>query len=218
MLLRPPPRFPGFPPEAFEVFSIADREERRQAILAAFHPGLRLLAEDVLSALGEGEAAGLHVHLPQLNWPKGYAPFCTWMSLSRLPHGYLAGPQLGVGIHADHVSARLGWDVSADAFGRFEFRCLHGGLDREILAAAAAHDLAVRVHAAAPWPEGSRLVFGTTNDLAASFREVHRRGVFWELGRRWEIPASLPRVAGPTWSEEVRDVLAGLAPLHALAD
>ena len=28
---------------------------------------------------------------------------CTWLALSREAHGYQAGPQLNVGVHADHV-------------------------------------------------------------------------------------------------------------------
>ena len=214
MLLRPPPRFPGLAREAFQVFSVPDREERRRAILAAFHPALTLLAEDVLAALDAAESAGFHVHLPQLNWPKGYVPFCTWVTLSRQAHGYQHGPQLGVAVHADHATARLGWDTGADAFGRFEFRCRHGGLDRPMLEVAAAAGLGFRVYAAAPWPAGSRLVFDSPTDLAGSFPEAGRRGVFWEIGRRWELPASMDRVTDPAWSEEVRDVLLALLPLY----
>jgi hypothetical protein len=217
MLLRPPPRFPGLPREAFEVFSLPDREERRLAILAAFHPALALLADDVLAALDPEDSAGFHAHLPQLNWPKGYVPFCTWVTLSRHAHGYQAGPQLSVAVHADHVSARLGWDTAADAFGRFEFRCRHGGLDRELLEAAEGLSLRFRVHAAAPWPAGSRVVFESASDLSGSFQEASRRGVFWELGRRWELPASIERVGEPAFCEEVRDVLLPLMPLHERA-
>jgi hypothetical protein len=218
MLLRPPPRFPGLAREAFEVFSVPDREERRRAILAAFHPALTLLAGDVLAALDPAESAGFHVHLPQLNWPKGYVPFCTWVTLSRHSQGYQTGPQLGVAVHADHVAARLGWDTAADAFGRFEFRCLYGGLDRELLAAARAAELQFRVHAAVPWPIGSRVVFESATDLPGSFQEARRRGVFWELGRRWDVPDAVDRVAEPAWSEEVRDVLLALLPLYDRSD
>src|SRR5262245_17923236 len=49
MLLRPPPRFTGLPREGFSAFSVPDREERRRAIIAAFHPALKLLAEDILA-------------------------------------------------------------------------------------------------------------------------------------------------------------------------
>jgi hypothetical protein len=166
-----------------------------------------------LAVLDEGGGPPFHAHLPQLNWPKGYVPFCTWLTVSQA-HGYQSGPQLGVGVHADHVVARLGWDTSADAFGRFEFLCRHGGLAPELLAAARDANARVRVYASAPWPAGSRLGFESEDDLAGSFDEVRRRGVFWELGRRWEIPASLDRVTEPRWSEDVRDVLLALKPVY----
>jgi hypothetical protein len=214
MLLRPPPRCPGLPREGFSAFAVRDREERRHAIIEAFHPALRLLADDLLPVLDEGGGAPFHAHLPQLNWPKGYVPFCTWLTVSRQAHGYQAGPQLGVGVHADHVVARLGWDTSADAFGRFEFLCRLGGLAPELLAAAREVSARIRVYASAPWPAGSRLTFESSDDLAGSFDEVRRRGVFWELGRRWEIPASLDRVTEPQWTEDVRDVLLALKPIY----
>ena len=83
-----------------------------------------------------------------------------------------------------------------------------------MLEVAAAVALGFRVYAAAPWPEGSRLVFDSPTDLAGSFLEASRRGVFWEIGRRWELPASMDRVTEPAWSEEVRDVLLALLPLY----
>ena len=215
MLLRPPPRFPGFSFEDFEVFSIEDRDERRRRILDTFHPPLRLLADDVLPLLNEGDGAPFHPHLPQLNWPKGYVPFCTWLAFSRLPHGYQAGPQLNVGIHRDHVAARLAWDTSADAFGRFEFRCRIGGLGTVLEETAAASQLTFRVYAAAAWPEGSRLVFETSSDWDSAFTEVSRRGVWWELGRRWDLPEAFELVTTPDWSGVVGDVFEALASVYA---
>ena len=217
MLLRPPPRCPGLPREGFAAFAVPDREERRHAIIEAFHPALRLLADDLLPVLDEGGGPPFHAHLPQLNWPKGYVPFCTWLTVSRQAHGYQAGPQLGVGVHADHVVARLGWDTSADAFGRFEFLCRLGGLAPELLAAAKSVGARARVYASAPWPAGSRLTFESADDLAGSFDDVRRHGVFWELGRRWEIPASLDQVTEPRWTEDVRDVLLALKPIYERA-
>lgn len=214
MLLRPPPRFPGFPRSAFAAFGVPDREERRRAILAAFHPALRLLADDLEPILDEGEGGPFHAHLPQLNWPKGYVPFCTWLAFSRLPHGYQAGPQLNVGIHERFVAARLGWDAAADAFGRFEFLCRHGGLGAALEETASAAGLAFRVYAAAPWPVGSKLAFASAADWSGSFDEVARRGVWWEVGRRWEIPDALDEVSRPAWSEAVRDVFEALRPLY----
>ena len=220
MLLRPPPVFPGFRRESFAVFGIRDRDERRQAIIDAFHPPLRLLADDLRPILDEGNGAPFHAHLPQLNWPKGYQPFCTWLAFSRLPHGYQAGPQLNVGVHADQVSARLAWDVAADAFGRFEFLCRHGGLGDALaqVASSAAGGLRFRVYAAAPWPSGSRCVLASATDWQGSFDEVARRGGFWERGRRWELPEALGAIERAEWAEQVRDVFEALKPLYERID
>jgi hypothetical protein len=214
MLLRPPPRFPGFRRDDFGVFGIREREPRRRAIIEAFHPGLRLLSDDLLLLLNDTPGTTFHAHLPRLDWPKGYVPFCTWLALSHLPHGYQAGPQLNVGIHADHVAARLAWDTSADAFGRFEFRCRVAGLGEPLAEIAASAGLDFRVFAAAPWPEGSRCVFTSSSDWSEAFDEVKRRGVWWELGRQWELPGSLELVETPAWSDAVADVFLALRPLY----
>ena len=65
----------------------------------------------------------LHAHLPRLDWPRDYQPFCTWLALSHHGQGYLAGPQLNGGVHSSYVAVRLGWDTSQAPFGRFEFLC-----------------------------------------------------------------------------------------------
>jgi hypothetical protein len=218
MLLPPPPKFPGFVAEDFDVFKITDRESRRRAIIDTFHPGLKLLAEDLLLRLNDPGAASFHAHVPRLDWPKGYVPFCTWLALSKLPHGYQAGPQLNVGIHADFVAARLAWDTSADAFGRFQFRCKVAGLGEMLSEAAAASGSSFRVYAAAPWPEGSRCVFVSGNDWDAAFTEVARRGVWWELGRRWDLPEAGGLVGSPAWSDAVAEVLMALRPLYERID
>lgn len=218
MLLPPPPKFQGFKREDFDVFAIRERETRRRAIIAAFHPGLKMLADDALLLLNEEPRSAFHAHVPRLDWPKGYVPFCTWLALSRLPHGYQAGPQLNVGIHADFVAARLAWDTSADAFGRFEFRCRVARLGEALAETAAGTGLTFRVYAAAPWPEGSRCVFASETDWSEAFAEVKRRGVWWELGRRWELPASFELVGSPAWSAAVADVLLALRPLYETID
>jgi len=121
-LFRPAARFQGLPADGFGAFEIRDRDERRRAIVDTFHPGLKLLGEDLVETLGPPP---LHAHLPRLDWPKGYQPFCTWLALSRQAHGYQGHAQLNVGVHRDHVGLRLGWDASADSFGRFWERGEH---------------------------------------------------------------------------------------------
>jgi len=207
-------RFQGLPAQAFAAFRIPDREERRRAILDQFHPGLQLLAEDLVERLAPLASAPLHTHLPRLDWPRGYQPFCTWLTLSHEAHGYQAGPQLGVGVHADHVSLRLGWDTSATAFARFELLARHGQIGRELVRAAAAQGLRFRVFAPAPWPRGSACTFDSPANLPGSFDEVRRRGVWWEAARVHDVPARIDHVSSPELGAEAARVLGALLPLY----
>jgi len=206
--------FTGFPPGGFDVFSIAHREERRRAIIAAFHPPLEALGDLVIRRLEKDSSRKLHPHLPQLNWPPGYQPFCTWLAFSFESHGYQDGPQLNLGIHADHLTIRLGWDTRPDLFGRFEFLCRHGGLDRWLTDCTAEHAMKIRVYAAARWPQGSRLTFETVTDVAGSFDEVNRRGVWWEIGRRFDLPDQSEFVSSPEFGHTTIDSFAALLPLY----
>lgn len=214
MLFEPDPRFGGLPREGFELFLIGNRDERRRRIVEAIHPALTLLGEDLVERLNPRAERPLHAHLPRLDWPRDYQPFCTWLALSRESQGYQAGAQLNVGVHADHVALRLGWDTAADAFGRFEFLCRHGGLGPELARVAQRHDLDLRVYAAAPWPAGSEEVFRSRDDLAGSFAEVRRRGVWWELGRVHALPAALDHVCSPALGREVGELFAALLPCY----
>jgi hypothetical protein len=208
------PRFAGLPREAFAVFEIADHAERRRRISEVFHPALGRLGQDLLEQLGPRTRLKLHAHVPRLDWPRDYKPHCTWLALSGEPHGYQAGPQLNVGVHADHVAVRLGWDTKAAAFGRFEFLGRHGAVAEELLALAAAEALQFRVYAAEAWPRGSRRVFESSDDLAGSFVEAGRRGVWWELGRRWDLPAAFDAVGSPQFGREAARIFSHLLPLY----
>lgn len=213
-LFEPEWRFRGLEAGAFDSFSIPDREERRRAIITGFHPALERLGEDLIERLTGSGDDPLHAHVPRLDWPPGYQPFCTWLALSSLAHGYQSGPQLNVGVHKEHVSVRLAWDASADAFGRFEFRSRHGGLGRDLAETSREAGLRFRVYASAPWPAGSRLVFESDEDWMRAFDEVRRRGVWWELGRRYELPDALPVVTSTNLGREALHVLEGLLPLY----
>ena len=103
---------------------------------------------------------------------------------------------------------------TADAFGRFEFLCRHGALGRELMRLAADHDLAFRVYAAAPWPRGSALVFESDGDMPGSFREVHDRGVWWELGRRHPFPGAMGLACSPDLGKEALAVFDALLPVY----
>lgn len=213
MLFGAPWRFSGLPADGFRAFDVADREQRREAIVRSLHPALAALGEDLLERLNPRAAAPLHAHLPRLDWPRGYRPFCTWLALSRLAQGYQAGPTLNVGVHRDHVAARLGWDASAVGFGRFEFLCRHGGLGEACGETAARHALAFRVYAAADWPQGSRLIFESASDWRAALGEARRAGVWFELGARYELPEAMGLVCSQAFGEEVERVFVALLPL-----
>ncbi len=214
MLFQPGARFQGLPDEGFGVFEVRNDNERRREIHAVIHPALELLAEDLLARLNPLAAEPLHHHLPRLDWPRGYRPFCTWLALSRATQGYQAGAQLNVGVHADHVSIRLGWDTSADLFGRFEFLSRHGEIGEALTRVAGEQGLVFRVFASAPWPRGSQCVFESGVDLRGSLDEISRRGVWWELGQRHEVPAELDHVCSPALGKEAVAVLGALLPIY----
>jgi hypothetical protein len=213
-LFQPPSRFRGLPADGFDVFAIPDREARRRAIIDTFHPHLEILAGDLLEALGPKAAEPLHSHLPRLDWPRGYQPFCTWLALSRETQGYQKGPQLNIGVHADHVAIRLGWDTQAANFGRFEFLCRHGGIGVELVELASAHDLQFAVFAAAPWPRGSTRVFESASDWPGAFAEVARRGVWFEIGTHRDLPEAAEWVSSPELGTEALRVFEALLPVY----
>ena len=214
MLFEQAPRFQGLPEHGFEVFALPHRDQRRRAIIDAFHPVLKDLGQDLLSRLNPRAESPLHAHLPRLDWPREYQPFCTWLALSREAHGYQAGPQLNLGVHADHVAARLGWDTQSDAFGRFEFLVRRGHYGQALVEVAQAESLKLRVYASADWPQGSKCIFETAADPAGSFDEVHRRGVWWELGRRYDLPECMPHVCSAAFGREIERIFAALLPVY----
>ena len=124
MLFESEPRFGGFPEQAFGLFEMPDRDERRRAIIDHIHPSLSALGEDLVARLGNDPE--LHAHLPRLDWPRDYQPFCTWLALSTEAQGYQSGAQLNVGVHADFVAARLGWDTGTGVFAGSAYRTRRG--------------------------------------------------------------------------------------------
>jgi len=208
------PEFSGLPEDAFGLFGLPARVQRRRAILDTIHPALSTLGEDLIERLSDRAAAPLHAHLPRLDWPRDYEPFCTWLALSRDAHGYQSGPQLNVGVHADHVAARLGWDTGSDAFGRFEFLCRHGDLGPALLDVAAGAGLHFRVYPSGRWPAGARPAFVSQDDLIGSLDELQHHGVWWELGRRHEIPAEIELACSARFGEVCAEVFEALLPVY----
>jgi hypothetical protein len=177
-------RFPGFEPGDFETFRIRDRHHRREEILRLLHPKLKALGEDILSDFRRRGIEGLHPHLPQLNWPPGYEPFCTWLALSTHPHRYQQLAQLNVGVHEPYVSVRLGFDTAGEAFGRFLFLMSHGDLPSVLDRIAAPARLRCRVYRHAPWPEGSRVIFDSGEAFLRGVQAAERENGNWfEVGR-----------------------------------
>lgn len=205
--------FEGLPREGFEVFGIADHEARRRAIIDTFHPPLQRLADGVRPGLEDAAGRPFHAFLPRLNWPKGYRAFCTWLALSPRSSGYQRGPQLNLGVHADRVTARLGWDATQDDFGRFEFSSRLGRRRDVLLRAAQEEDLVIRVYAHADWPQGSRVSFESKHDLDGSFEDVHRHGVWWELGRSWDMPGDADVICSDRLERETARVFHAVLPV-----
>ena len=214
MLFEREPSFPGLPEEGFGLFAIPSRKRRRLEILRVIHPALAALGEDLVEQLSPKAAAPLRAHLPRLDWPRDYQPFCTWLALSRDAHSYQAGPQLNVGVHPDHVAARLGWDTGSDAFGRFEFLCRHGDLGRELVELAEVADLRFRVYPTGHWPDPVQPLFDSGHDLKGSLDELLHHGAWWELGRRFELPAALALVCSPRFGEICAEILESLLPAY----
>ena len=204
--------FEGLPIEGFSCFGIPEAEKRRKAIIETFHAPLERLSEDLLPALKSAAGCELYAHLPRLNWPAGYRPFCTWLAISTRAQGYQMASQLNFGIHHDYVAARLSWDVRQDAFGRFEFLCRLGRAGRRLLQTIGEENLKIRVYAAAPWPEGSREVFVATEDLAGSFEAVRRNGVWWEIGLKLPLKENSKTIGSAVLGEEVERVFRVLLP------
>ncbi len=206
--------FSGLPTHRLDVLDIPDTDRRRQAIIEVFHPPLRALGEELLPRLVSAGGTGLHLFQPRLNWPRSYQPFCTWLVISRETQGYQACGQLNIGIHRDHASVRLGFDTSVAAYGRFEFLCRFHGVGERLVRLAADGDLRFRVYAAVDWPEGSRLVFTSDHDLDGAFDDVRMHGVWFEIGRRYDLPAREALVGSRDFLEEAGEVLELLIPVY----
>ena len=212
-LFDEPVPFEGLPLEAFSVFTIEHREPRRRAIVEAFHPPLESLGHELSRALARVSDRRFHVHLPRLDWPRGYEPFCTWLALTHAAQGYQQGPQLNLGVHPRHVSIRLGWDTGTASFARFEFFCRRRFWAEWIDPVLHRPGFRVRVYRPAPWPEGSALDFESL-DLQRSFNAVARGGVWWEIGERLELPAAEPLIGSRALVRRAEAAFLALVPLY----
>lgn len=212
--MAPPFRFPGFAAQDFRLFGIPDRTRRREAILQILHPKLAALGEDILADFRRRGIEGLFPHLPLLNWPRGYQPFCTWLALSNQPHRYQDLAQLNVGVHEPFVAVRLGFDTSGYAFGRLLFLISHGDLEEVFARIAAPAQLRCRVYRAAPWPEGSRAIYDSGDDFARGVRTAEREGANWfEVGRVFTRDSEGAELYRPEFAAVVIQVLLSLYPL-----
>jgi hypothetical protein len=208
-------RFPGFALEDFDCFAILDRRRRRAEILSRFHPRLAALGEDLLAAFRARGITGLYPHLPQLNWPRNYEPFCTWLALSNQPHRYQRLAQLNVGVHRPYVAVRLGFDTAADEFGRFLFLLTHGDLGEILERVAVPAGLRCRVYKKAPWPEGSRAIFDSGEDFLAGVRVAERDGANWfEVGKVLGVEDAAKELSSPGFAGTCAEILLALYPLY----
>ncbi len=209
-----PFRFPGFKPEDFLSFRTRDRIRRREEILECFHPKLAALGEDILADFRSRGIEGLYPHLPQLNWPRGYEPFCTWLALSVQPHRYQRLAQLNVGVHEPYVAVRLGFDTAGDAFGRFYFLMCHTDLRDLLGRIAAPAGLRCRAYRKAPWPEGSRAVFDSGEDFLDGVRAAERERANWfEVGRIFGREEHAEDLSRPQFAATAAGILLSLYPI-----
>ena len=212
--MAPPFRFPGFSAEDFSLFSIPDRALRREEILRLLHPKLAALGEDILSDFRKRGIEGLYPHLPQLNWPPGYEPFCTWLALSSQSHKYQELAQLNVGVHEPFVAVRLGFDTSGFAFGWLLFLLSHGDLKEVFARIAIPADLRCRVYRRVPWPEGSRAIFDSGEDFLEAVQIADKEGANWlEVGRIFTREGSGGLLASPEFAATATQILLTLYPI-----
>jgi hypothetical protein len=120
-------------------------------------------------------------------------------------------------MHRDYVAVRLGWDTSVPSFGRFEFLCRYRGIGDLLRETAKAHDLQFRVYAPAPWPVGSEMVFVSKSDLEGAFADVRRHGIWFEIGRRYDLPLHDKLIGSAMFKEHVAEVLVSLMPVYLRA-
>ena len=207
-------RFPGFEPGDFETFRIRDRHHRREEILRLLHPKLKALGADLLSDFRYRGIEVLHPHLPQLNWPPGYEPFCTWLALSAHPHRYQQLAQLNVGVHEPYVAVRLGFDTAGEAFGRFLFLMSHGDLPGVLDRIAAPAGLRCRVYRQTPWPEGSRVIFDSGEAFLRGVKAAERENGNWfEVGRVFTRQDHGGELEQPEFAATAAGILLDLYPV-----
>ena len=209
-----PFKFPGFSSEDFSTFSIPDRPRRREEIIRLIHPKLAALGEDILADFRKRGIEGLHPHLPHLNWPPGYEPFCTWLALSTQSHRYQDLAQLNVGVHEPFVAVRLGFDTSGVAFGRLLFLMSHGDLKEVFARIAVPAELRCRVYRRSPWPEGSRAVFDSGVDFLGGIRIAEKEGAHWfEVGKVFSREGNSQLLASPEFAGAATQILLTLYPI-----
>ncbi|MCI0655477.1 MAG: DUF1054 family protein [Acidobacteria bacterium] len=207
-------RFPGFTDEDFTVFRIPERARRREEIIRLIHPKLAALGEDILADFRRRGIEGLHPHLPQLNWPPGYQPFCTWLALSTQSHRYQDLAQLNVGVHEPFVAVRLGFDTSGFAFGRLLFLMSHGDLKEVLARIAVPAGLRCRVYRRAPWPEGSRALFDSGEDFLQAVQIAEKEGAHWfEVGKTFPRESYDELLTSSEFAEAATQILLTLYPI-----
>jgi uncharacterized protein DUF1054 len=209
-----PFRFPGFTQEDFTVFQIPERARRREEIIRLIHPKLGALGEDILADFRKRGIEGLHPHLPHLNWPPSYQPFCTWLALSTQSHRYQDLAQLNVGVHTPFVAVRLGFDTSGFAFGRLLFLMSHGDLKEVLTRIAVPAGLRCRVYRRVSWPEGARALYDSGDDFLKGVQIAEKEGAHWfEVGRIFPRESSEEILSSPEFAAAAAQILLTLYPL-----
>ena len=209
-----PFRFSGFTDDDFTVFRIPERARRREEIIRLIHPKLAALGEDILADFRRRGIEGLYPHLPQLNWPPGYQPFCTWLALSTQSHRYQDLAQLNVGVHEPFVAVRLGFDTSGFAFGRLLFLMSHGDLKEVLARIAVPAGLRCRVYRRVSWPEGSKTLFDSGEDFLQAVQIAEKEGAHWfEVGKTFPRESSHELLTSSEFAAAAAQILLTLYPI-----
>jgi len=98
----------GLGPADFGLFEIDDPGERAEAVDAALHPKLKLIAEACRPGLDRVAGRPLHLHDARPPRRRGQAPEEVLVAFSDTPRGWRGVPYLAVAVTRGHLHARVG--------------------------------------------------------------------------------------------------------------
>lgn len=200
--------FNGFEAEDFAVFSIAEFEERMEAIRSRVRPKLTALADELAPRLSRETGVPFYPHVAAHARRKVNPPDETWMALSRSPRGYKRYAHFEVGIGAEEVFVRLVIKPEAeDKPGAARWLREHGEEAAALVPSSYLWALHRDGAADRPWP---RLDGGGLQELGVA---LEKKAAGLAVGRRFDRqePAL---VKGESFLSLAQTVLLELFPLY----